>query len=78
MSKAQKWLIVAGLWLLTLGLLMYLFSKRFVIESYSMHNKDGVVATAGFTRIDTWTGKMQLKMIFPVTDDVKWVEIKQD
>ena len=76
MSKKQQWLIITGIWLITLGLGVYLVSKRFVIEGYTIKNKDGVVETAGFTRVDTWTGKMQLKMTFPVTDDIRWIEIK--
>jgi len=76
MSKIQRWLIVAGIGMMVLALFFYLISKRFVIESYSIKNKDGIVETAGFTRTDTWTGNMQLKMTFPVTDDVKWIEIK--
>lgn len=76
MSKLQKWLIVSGIWLIILGLCLYLVSKRFEVENYTIKNKDGIVQTAGFTRIDTWTGKMHLKMTFPVTDEVKWIEIK--
>ena len=76
MSSVQKWLIVAAVWVLALGVVVHQISKRFLIESYSMQNKDGVVQTAGFTKTDTWTGKMFLKMTLPATEDNNWIEIK--
>ncbi|MCG2713096.1 MAG: hypothetical protein L6416_12350 [Candidatus Omnitrophica bacterium] len=76
MSGLQKWLIVAALWVLAMGMLLHQISKRFVIESYTMKNNDGLVQTAGFTKKDTWTGRLFLKMTLPETDDANWVEIK--
>ncbi len=76
MSNLQKWLIVAAVWVLALGGVMYGFSRRFVIEPYSMINNDGVVQTAGFTKKDMWTGRLFIKMTLPKSEDDNWVEIK--
>ncbi len=76
MSSLQKWLIVAAVWILALGVVLHQVSKRFVIEPYTIKNNDGVVQTAGFTKKDTWTGRLFIKMTLPKTEDVNWVEIK--
>ena len=76
MSSLQKWLIVAAVWVLALGVVLHQVSQRFVIESYTMKNNDGVVQTAGFTKKDTWTGRLFIKMTLPETEDANWVEIK--
>ena len=76
MNSLQKWLIVAAVWVMALGMVLHQVSKRFLIESYSIKNNDGVVQTAGFTKKDTWTGRLFLKMTLPDTEDANWVEIK--
>ncbi|MFH1093690.1 MAG: hypothetical protein V1739_06015 [Candidatus Omnitrophota bacterium] len=76
MSGLQKWLIVAAIWVLALGAVLYQISRRFVLESYTMKNNNGVIQTAGFTKLDTWTGKVFLKMTLPAAEDANWVEIK--
>ena len=76
MNNLQKWLIVAAVWVLALGVVLHQLSKRFVIESYTIKNNDGVVQTAGFTKKDTWTGRLFIKMTLPETEDAKWIEIR--
>ena len=76
MSRVQKWLIVVAVWGLALGVLLSEVRKRYEIEPYSMTNTQGVVQTAGFTKKDTWTGRLFLKMTVPLTEDSCWVEVK--
>ncbi len=76
MSKLQKWLIVAAIWVLALGVVLSEVRKRYEIEPYSMLNTQGVVQTSGFTKKDTWTGRLFIKMTVPVTEDACWVEVE--
>ena len=76
MSNLQKWLIVGAVWVLALGAVLYGISRRFVVESYCMKNNNGVVQSGGFTKTDTWTGRVFLKMTLPKTEDNNWVEVK--
>ena len=76
MNSFRQWLIVIALWVLALGIMLHQMSKRFVIEYYAIKNNDGVVQTAGFTKKDTWTGRLYLKMIMPAAEKDEWIEVK--